>query len=169
MIPRLRVGAGTLHCSTPSHVVQSPSSLRVLCHSIVGLGLCLCGRVVSLWNSGDGLCRAEGRVGVGVVCAVNSSCVVVGVSVWRVCCLVVLCCGLWNGGVCGLVVCLPLLSSPPFLLLGVGVRGSARAALRARTLSPNTIVFSLLIVFLLFQSPLFFHHPLFLLLWNGGV
>lgn len=26
----------------------------VCCHSIVGLGWCLCGRVVSLWNSGDG-------------------------------------------------------------------------------------------------------------------
>ena len=30
----------------------------------------------------------------------------------------------------------------PSLFLCVGVRGSARAALRARTLSPNTIVFS---------------------------
>lgn len=50
--------------------------LCVRCHSIVGLGLCLCGRVVSLWNSGDGLCGAEGRV----VSTVNSSCVVVCVS-----------------------------------------------------------------------------------------
>jgi hypothetical protein len=44
--------AGTLHCPTPSRIVQSPSSLCVCCHSIVGLGLCLCDRVVSLWNSG---------------------------------------------------------------------------------------------------------------------
>lgn len=35
--------------------------LCVLCHSIVGLGLCLCDRVVSLWNSGDGLCGTEWR------------------------------------------------------------------------------------------------------------
>ena len=37
----------------------------------------------------------------GVRCllsAVDSLCVVVCVSVWCVCCLVVLCCGLWNGG-----------------------------------------------------------------------
>lgn len=37
---------------------------RTLCvcrHSIVGLGLCFCDRVVSLWNSGGGLCWVEGR------------------------------------------------------------------------------------------------------------
>ena len=56
------------------------------------------------------------------------------------------------------------------LLLCVGVRGSARAALRARTLSPNTIVFSLflLLVPLLFYSPPFFFRCFFFC-WNGGV
>ena len=65
----------------------------VCCHSIVGLGLCLCGRVVSLWNSGDGC--GGGRV-CGVYCllsTVNSLCVV---GVCGLCCG--LCCGLWNGG-----------------------------------------------------------------------
>lgn len=90
---------------------------------------------------------------------VNSLCVVVCVSVWCVCCLVVLCCGLWNGGVCGLVLVFlfSLSSSSP---LCVGVRGSARAALRARTLSPNTIVSLLSFFFSLFFSAC----PAFLLL-----
>lgn len=74
----------------------SPFRLCVCCHSIVGLELCLCGRVVSLWNSGGGLCWVEGRVVFTVRCQLL--CVVVCVSVWCVCCLVVLCCGLWNGG-----------------------------------------------------------------------
>ena len=67
-------------------------------------------RVVSLWNGDDGLCGAEGRVVSTVHCQLL--CVVVCVSVWCVCCLVVLCCAvLWNGGgvrVCGLFACLPL-------------------------------------------------------------
>lgn len=36
--------------------------LCVRCHSIVGLVLCLCDRVVSLWNGGVDLCWAERRV-----------------------------------------------------------------------------------------------------------
>ena len=50
------------------------------------------------------------------------------------------------------VACLPLLCLP--LPLCVGVRGSARAALRARTLSPNTIASPLLLALscLLFSS-----------------
>lgn len=35
-----------LHC---------PALHCVCCHSIVGLGVCLCGRVALLWNGGDGL------------------------------------------------------------------------------------------------------------------
>nr|DAO87850.1 MAG TPA: hypothetical protein [Caudoviricetes sp.] len=101
----------------------SPFRLCVRCHSIVGLVSCLCDRVVSLWNSGDG--------------------------VW---CVV---CGLWF---------ISSLFLP--LLLCVGVRGSARAALRARTLSPNTIVFSCCVLF--FLVPVFLRAPPFLLLWNGG-
>ena len=69
---------------------------------------------------------------------VNSSCVVV---------CVLSCCGvLWNGGGCEGWSCRLSSLSSSSLSLCVGVRGSARAALRARTLSPNTIVFSLLIV-----------------------
>ena len=40
----------------------------VLCHGIVGLVLCLCGRVVSLWNGGGGLGWVEGRVASTVYC-----------------------------------------------------------------------------------------------------
>lgn len=54
-----------------------PFRLCVCCHSIVGLGLCLCDSVVSLWNSGDGICGAEGRV----VSTVYTSSVL-----WCVCC-----------------------------------------------------------------------------------
>lgn len=76
VMPCLRIGSGTLRCLTPSRIVQSPFSLCVCCHSIVGLGLCLCDMVVSLWNGGDGLCWVEGRVVCGVWCVVpivNSS------------------------------------------------------------------------------------------------
>lgn len=111
-----------------------------LCPSLLSLCLlsqhCLF-RVVSLWNSGDSLCWAEGRVGV--------YCLLLTLHV-----LWCACCGLWNSGgaVCCLVAC-PLSSfCLPFLLpLCVGVRGSARAALRARTLSPNTIVFPCCVLF----------------------
>jgi len=65
---------------------------------------------------------------------------VFGVVCVSVCCVVLLCCGMAGGVVSSLV----FLSSPLSLSLCVGVRGSARAALRARTSSPNTNVFSLL-------------------------
>ena len=52
----------------------------VLCHGIVGLGLCFCDRVVSLWNSGDGLCWGEG---VWYLLSTYHPCVVC-VSVWCV-------------------------------------------------------------------------------------
>ena len=58
---------------------------------------------------------------------------------------------------CGALVHLPPLSLPLPLPLCVGVRGSARAAQRARTLSPNTIAFLLLLALssLLFSAPRF--------------
>ena len=46
--------------------------LYVRCHSIVGLVLCFCDRVVSLWDSGDGLCGAEGRVVSTVYCLLST-------------------------------------------------------------------------------------------------
>lgn len=83
--------------------------LCVCCHSIVGLRLCLCDRVVSLWNSGDGLC---GRKGVWcLLSTVNSLCVVVCVSVWYVYCLVVLWVVEWRGVVSLLVFLFSLFSS----------------------------------------------------------
>ena len=107
--------------------------LCVCCHSIVGLVWRLCGRVVSLWNSGGDLCWVEGRVVFIVRCQL-------------VCC-----------GVCFSVVCAGCVVSsfvfPVFsfsfssVSLVGGVRGSARAAMRARTLSPNTIVSVLLCSF----------------------
>ena len=72
------------------------------------------------------------------------------------------CVGWKGGGVMGcvvLVVHLSLFLFSSSLPFAVGVRGSARAALRARTLSPNTIVFSL-VACLLFSSSL--RAPLFL-------
>lgn len=76
-----------------------PFRLCVCCHSIVGLVLCFCDRVVSLWNGGVGLCWVEGRavctVYTSSVCGVHLSvCVVMAVCDDSVC-LVVLCCGLW--------------------------------------------------------------------------
>ena len=149
-------GGGTVFCSALL------PSFCVCCHSIVGLGLCLYDRVVSLWNRGDGLCGRKN--GGGVRCPLST---LVCVVLWCACCLVVLWVAEWRWGegvrVCGLVICLPL---PLPLPLCVGVRGSARAAQRARTLSPNTmcslvVLSSLLLVFL--------RAPPFLLLWNGGV
>ena len=57
------VGGEVLWCAAGGTVSSSAllcsvllSCLCVCCHSVVGLGVCLCGRVVSLWNGGDGLC-----------------------------------------------------------------------------------------------------------------
>lgn len=59
-----------------------PHSLHcVLCHGIVDLVLCFCDRVVSLWNSGGGLCDVGGR---GVYC-LHAIRVVVCISVVGVC------------------------------------------------------------------------------------
>ena len=124
-------------CSALPH-----SFRRVCCHSIVGLGcvnvtgLCHCG--IAVW-----VCVGVERRG-----AFHSRC------------------GVWNGGVCGCVVlsfvlfCLVCLS---FSLFVVGVRGSARAALRARTLSPNTIVCLSSVLF----TVRFLYCPPFVC-WNGG-
>ena len=112
------------------HCLSSPSLLPtvyVLCHSIVGLVLCLCDRVVSLWNRGDGLCGAEGRVVSTVHCQLFMCC---GVCFSVVC--VLSCCAVlwvvecrWWAGVC-LVVCFPILSVFLFFLF-VLVFGVVRA------------------------------------------
>ena len=49
-------GGGVCNWSGSS-LLFSPSCVR--CYSIVGLGLCLCGGVVSLWNGGSGLCVGQ--------------------------------------------------------------------------------------------------------------
>lgn len=152
-------------CYSLSYCLAPPFSFCVCCHSIVGLVLCFCGRVVSLWNSGVDLCGAEGRVVSTVNCRFFMCC---GVCFSVVC---VLSCGLRNGGVWGGVLSCCLSSSSlclPLLLFAVGVRGSARAAVRARTLSPNTIASSSCCVFSsLLCSPLFFAIRLSFC-WNGG-
>ena len=116
--------------------------LCVHCHSIVDLGLCVCGRVVSLWNGGDGLCVGWN----GGVCCVHVAHVVVTVRVLS-CCIV-----LWvvEWRWCAGVMVLSLLFSVLFFffLFVLVFGGSARAALRARTLSPNTIVLSCCLLFL---------------------
>ena len=100
VMPCLRIGFGILCCSTPSCIVQSPFSLCVCCHSIVGLGLCLCDRVVSLWNGGVGLCRCGMAWGVCclhiiVLWCASRWCA----SRWCVSCLVALCCECGMAGV----------------------------------------------------------------------
>ena len=116
-----------------------------------------------MWNSGDGLCWVEGRVYCLLSTVYTSSvlwcasqwCVVVMAECGDSACLVlshcVVGCGMAVVGVrvCGLVACLPL----PFLV--GGVRGSARAALRARTLSPNTIASPVVCFALVFSRLLF--------------
>lgn len=57
--PRVQIGSPSpSHCLVPFALLLLSSFLFsavcVLCHGVVGLGLCLCDRVVSLWNSGDG-------------------------------------------------------------------------------------------------------------------
>lgn len=66
LVPRV-LFLSLLHC-LPSPLLSSSPPLRVCCHSIVGLGLCLCDRVVSLWNGGDGSCWVERRVCVDGYC-----------------------------------------------------------------------------------------------------
>lgn len=81
------------------------SAVCVLCHGIVGLVLCLCDRVVSLCNGGDGLCWVEGRVVSTVHCRLFMCC--------GVCCLVVLCCGIAGCVVSSLVF--PVFPVFPFI------------------------------------------------------
>jgi hypothetical protein len=85
------------------------------------------------------------------LCSLSQHCWLGGVFVTggRHCGIAVMVC-VWvgraaSGGVHGLVAC--LLCFPLPLPLCVGVRGSARAALRARTLSPNTIAFPCRLLF----------------------
>lgn len=61
---RVQVGSGIFMLSCSS--LYCPTLQCVWCHSIVGLGRCVCDGVVSLWNSGGGLCVAEERVCDGV-------------------------------------------------------------------------------------------------------
>lgn len=56
VMPCLRIGAAPCIVLLLLRVVSPPSSLCVCCHSIVGLGLCFCGGVMSLWNGGVDLC-----------------------------------------------------------------------------------------------------------------
>ena len=103
-------------------LVSSSSRLVFAVIALLVLVVCLCDRVVSLRDGGDGLCWGGKAVG---------------------------------GGRC-VSVRLPLLVFPFFFLFlflfCVGVRGSARAAQRARTFSPNTIVLSVLLLSSLFSS-----------------
>ena len=134
-------------------------------------GLCHCGVAVTVcvgWKGGGVWC-----VVCGVWCllfSINPSYVVVStVVVVHVMLHCVVGCGM---AVCeGRAWSRCLSSLFPFSSSSfscVGVRGSARAAVRARTLSPNTIVFSCcLLVFFSLLLFAFLHAPPFLC-WNGG-
>ena len=102
--PRVRIGYSPSHCLVPLALLllSSPlllSTVCVPCLSIVDLVPCLCDRVVSLWNSGDGLCWVEGRVVSTVRCLLFMCC---GVC-FSVVCVLSCCAVLWNGGGCGCV------------------------------------------------------------------
>ena len=99
-------------------------------------GLCHCGIAVMVCVGWEGVWC--------LLSTVHTLSVLWCASQWCVCCFVALCCGLWNGGGCGVFVCLLCFLLFLFFFLVGGVRGSARAALRARTLSPNTIASPLL-------------------------
>lgn len=63
-------------------LLHCPTLRCVCCHSIVGLVPCVCGRVVSLWNGGDGLWVVTSLVCGGSTCLVVVCCVIVE---WRWC------------------------------------------------------------------------------------
>lgn len=119
-------------CSSalPPVFVFAVTALLVWC-------VCLCVRVVSLWNGGGGSCGRKVRRSVYCLLRMHHNMSGVCLSVMVVC-----------DGLC--MSCRSSSSLPPlfvfsssfYLRLVGGVRGSARAALRARTLSPNTTVSS---------------------------
>lgn len=126
---------------------------------------------VALLNGGSGVCRVFPVLFVvfPVFELDPAPCIAfprVVLSAFSLCCCAAVLCVENGRVVC--VVC--VVSSLVFLFLFlfflplpfcVGVRGSARAALRARTLSPNTMCS-------LFSAPRFSSRPVFLLLGNGG-
>lgn len=137
------------------------------------------------WRGGVRVVVSRVRIGSGTLrCLLLfalscSSCVVLPFSVFAVTALLVWVVFLWQG--CVIVEerrgdgCVVHCSLSSFSSSAVGVRGSARAALRARTLSPNTIASSCCLVFPFFCSLPFLPLPLplplpsaFLLLLNGG-
>ena len=145
-----------MNCVSLFFLVLLFFSLCVCCHSIVGLVVCVCGGVVSLWKSGGGLCCGGRAVVRGGVCTpLMLWCVSRGVCDGSAC-LVLSCCVLWwnDGarGVCGLVSSLPL---PLVLVFGV-----VRAQLCEHARYPRTPLCFL--VFLLLFSLLLL--PAFLLL-----
>ena len=189
MLPLCSDGSFLSRCSRPSCIASpilgSSSPSCVLCHSIVGLGLCLCGRVVSLWNSGDGLRWVEGRVTCGVwrllsthrqCCGAHFSGVRV---VMAVCddsaCLVLSYCVVGCGmavcaGVRGLVICLPP-SLSLFLFLFMLVFGVVRAQLCEHARYPEHHCVSLVLGLssLLFSSTRLSFIIRLSFCWNGGV
>lgn len=69
VMSRVWIGSGISYCPVPP--LHCPALHCVCCHSIVGLGVCLCGRVALLWNGGDGLCVCWNG-GVVMACGVSS-------------------------------------------------------------------------------------------------
>ena len=157
MLRRVRIGSGTLHCAAPLHIVRS---LRIV---LVPLLSCVAVFVVGGECGGWTVSRFPFSFP-PFVFSVTALLVCVCVFVTGLChcgMVVVICVGQKGGvrwGWClALVHCSLLSSSSSFV---GGVRGSARAALRARTLSPNTIVSFLVVCFVFFLSlslsPFFF-------------
>ena len=170
-MPCLWIGSGALHCSIPSRIVQSPPFVfavmaLLVCGMAGGVAWCVVFTVYCLRTIRVVACFS-------VVCGGGSAylvlfCrIVLWVVEWR--CVRV---RSRHSSFVFLFFHHPLDSSSSSFC--VGVRGSARAAMRARTLSPNTIASLLLFVFPLFSFlfsflcfPLFFIVR-FSIVWNGG-
>lgn len=153
-------------------VVSFSSPLCVHCHSIVGLGWCLCGRVVSLWDSGGGLCGGGRACGMWcLLSAVNSY--VLRCVCFSVVCVLSCCAVLWVvewrwGGLVAYLSRFVFLLSFPFLFFFVLVFGVVRAQLCEHARYPRTPLCSfvalLLCLFLFSSAPRLSSCPAFLLL-----
>ena len=133
VVPVFGLGPPPSYCSCPSCVASPlllfPSPPFVF--SVTVLWFVCCVFVTGLCHCGIAVVICAGRKGAwcvvcGVHCQLFMRCAALWVVEWR------WCEDVWSRRLSSSSLCLPLC---------VGVRGSARAAQRARTLSPNTIVF----------------------------
>jgi len=169
---RVRIGFSPSHCSCPSCIVSpitfSPLVLLCSLSQHCWFVLCLCDRVVSLWDSGVDLCWWKGvwyllSAHHCVVVCVSAVCVM---AVRVSSCRIVLWVMEWRGVVSSLVF---LFSLSFFLLLFlfVLVFGVVRAQLCEHARYPRTPLHLTCCLLCLVLSCLLCSPPFFC--WNGGV